>query len=61
MLVGRLPVVCEGWEDSNLDYMCTGGFIPSEKVPLVDCPTLVLWGRQVSEESLTDDWRIDLT
>ena len=45
MLVGRLPVVCDGWEDSNLEYMCTGGFTPSEKVPLVDCPTLVLWGR----------------
>ena len=51
MLVGRLPVVCDGWEESNIDYMCTGGFTPSEKVPLVDCPTLVLWG---SDDKILD-------
>jgi pimeloyl-ACP methyl ester carboxylesterase len=44
MLVGRLPVLCEGWEDSNLNYMSTGGFAPSVLVPKVACPTLVLWG-----------------
>jgi pimeloyl-ACP methyl ester carboxylesterase len=44
MLVGRLPVLCEGWEDSNLNYMSTGGFTPSVLVPKVACPTLVLWG-----------------
>ena len=35
MLVGRLPVVMPGWEDSNLDYMTTGGFEPSALVPKV--------------------------
>jgi len=44
MLIGRLPVLCPGWEDSNLDYMSTGGFSPSALVPKVTCPTLVLWG-----------------
>lgn len=44
MRVGRLPVLCEGWEDANLNYMCTGGFTPSVLVPKVTTPALVLWG-----------------
>uniref|UniRef100_A0A7S2SHF8 AB hydrolase-1 domain-containing protein n=1 Tax=Rhizochromulina marina TaxID=1034831 RepID=A0A7S2SHF8_9STRA len=45
MKIGRLHVLCEGWEDANLEYMCSGGFQPSLKVPEVKCQTLVLWGR----------------
>lgn len=46
MLIGRLHVSVPGWEDAQLSYMCSGGFAPTAKVPLVTQPTLVLWGRQ---------------
>ena len=39
-----VQVLSPGWEDSNLDYMTTGGFSPSALVPTIGCPTLVLWG-----------------
>merc|ERR1711871_1412427 len=48
MLIGRLHVNLPDWEDNQLSYMCSGGFCPTAKVPLVSQPTLVLWGRQDS-------------
>jgi len=44
--VGRMHCLREGWEDGMLSFMRSGGFRPSEKVPQIDVPTLVLWGRQ---------------
>ena len=44
--VGRLHCLREGWEDSMLSFMQSGGFRPKEKVKKIDVPTLVLWGRE---------------
>jgi pimeloyl-ACP methyl ester carboxylesterase len=44
--VGRMHCMREGWEDGMLSFMQSGGFRPKEKVPMIDVPTLVLWGRQ---------------
>mmetsp|Transcript_6498 Transcript_6498/g.14179 ORF Transcript_6498/g.14179 Transcript_6498/m.14179 type:complete len:409 (+) Transcript_6498:98-1324(+) len=44
--VGRMHCLRDGWEDGMLSFMQSGGFRPKEKVPLIDVPTLVLWGRQ---------------
>ena len=44
--VGRLHCLREGWEDGMLSFMKSGGFRPREKVPTINVPTLVLWGRQ---------------
>ena len=44
--VGRLHCLRDGWEDGMLSFMQSGGFRPKEKVPKIDVPTLVLWGRQ---------------
>lgn len=38
--------MCEGWADASLQYMGSGGFSVSTKVPNIDAETLVLWGRQ---------------
>lgn len=46
MRVGRLHVLSEGWADASLQYMNSGGFSVSAKVPSVGTETLVLWGRQ---------------
>lgn len=46
MRVGRLHVLSEGWADASLQYMNSGGFSVSAKVPNIDIETLVLWGRQ---------------
>lgn len=44
--VGRLHVLSEGWADANLQYMNSGGFRVSTKLPKIGTETLVLWGRQ---------------
>ncbi len=44
--VGRLHTMCEGWADASLQYMGSGGFTVSTKVPKIGTETLVLWGRQ---------------
>eukprot|EP00903_Cladosiphon_okamuranus_P010652 g10072.t2 len=44
--VGRLHTMCEGWADASLQYMGSGGFTVSAKVPNIDTETLILWGRQ---------------
>lgn len=38
--------MCEGWADASLQYMGSGGFAVSKKVPNIDTETLILWGRQ---------------
>lgn len=38
--------MCEGWADASLQYMGSGGFAVSSKVPNIETETLVLWGRQ---------------
>lgn len=44
--VGRMHCMRDGWEDSMLSFMQSGGFRPKEKVSQIDVPSLVLWGRQ---------------
>ena len=43
--VGRLHCLRDGWEDGMLSFMQSGGFRPQAKVPKIDVPSLVLWGR----------------
>lgn len=38
--------MCDGWADASLQYMSSGGFAVSAKVPSINQETLVLWGRQ---------------
>ena len=35
----------DGWEDSLLGFMSSGGFKPKNKVPLVTQETCIIWGR----------------
>ncbi|CAM9144883.1 unnamed protein product [Laminaria digitata] len=44
--VGRLHTMCDGWAEASLQYMGSGGFTVSTKVPNIETETLVLWGRQ---------------
>ena len=44
--VGRLHCLRDGWDDSMLSFMQSGGFKPATKVSKIDVPSLVLWGRQ---------------
>ena len=44
--VGRMHCLREGWEDGMISFMASGGFRPKEKVPQIDVPSLVLWGRE---------------
>jgi pimeloyl-ACP methyl ester carboxylesterase len=44
--VGRLHCLREGWEESMLSFMQSGGFRPATKVGQITVPSLVLWGRQ---------------
>mmetsp|Transcript_29953 Transcript_29953/g.63086 ORF Transcript_29953/g.63086 Transcript_29953/m.63086 type:complete len:165 (-) Transcript_29953:2671-3165(-) len=44
--VGRFHCLRDGWEDGMLSFMQSGGFRPKEKVPQIDVPSLVLWGRE---------------
>lgn len=46
VLVGRLHCLREGWSDALVSFMQSGGFRPATKVPLIQVPSLVLWGRQ---------------
>lgn len=46
VIVGRLHCMREGWSDALVSFMRSGGFAPSSKVPQVQVPTLVVWGRQ---------------
>lgn len=44
--VGRLHCLQDGWSDALVSFMLSGGFSPSAKVATIECPSLVLWGRQ---------------
>ncbi len=44
--VGRLHCLQDGWSDALVSFMLSGGFSPSKKVPLIESPSLILWGRQ---------------
>jgi pimeloyl-ACP methyl ester carboxylesterase len=45
--IGRLHCLQqEKWADAMVSFMKSGGFSPSAKVPSIQAPALVLWGRQ---------------
>lgn len=46
VVVGRLHCLQDGWDDALVSFMQSGGFSPSKKVPTIQVPSLVLWGRQ---------------
>lgn len=46
MRVGRLHTHMPGWLDGNVAFMRGGGYSISAKIPQVQQPALVLWGRQ---------------
>lgn len=46
MRVGRLHTHLPGWADANIAFMRSGGYSISSKIPQVQQPTLVMWGRQ---------------
>eukprot|EP00531_Pseudo-nitzschia_arenysensis_P012267 CAMPEP_0116136982 /NCGR_PEP_ID=MMETSP0329-20121206/12018_1 /TAXON_ID=697910 /ORGANISM="Pseudo-nitzschia arenysensis, Strain B593" /LENGTH=395 /DNA_ID=CAMNT_0003631893 /DNA_START=21 /DNA_END=1204 /DNA_ORIENTATION=- len=46
-VIGRLHTLRDGWSDAMVSFiMQSGGFSPSSKVPKINSPALVLWGRQ---------------
>lgn len=45
-VIGRLHCLRDGWDDAMVSFMQSGGFTPSAKVPLIQSPALILWGRQ---------------
>lgn len=45
-VIGRLHCLRDGWSDAMVSFMQSGGFSPSAKVPTIESPSLVLWGRQ---------------
>lgn len=45
-VIGRLHCLRDGWTEAMVSFMQSGGFSPSSKVPLINSPALVLWGRQ---------------
>ncbi|GAX16172.1 hypothetical protein FisN_3Hh347 [Fistulifera solaris] len=46
VIVGRVHCLQDGWSDALVSFMQSGGFSPSSKIPKIQAPTLVLWGRQ---------------
>lgn len=48
LAIGRLHCVQQGdnWNDAMVSFMKSGGFTPSAKVPTIEAPSLVMWGRQ---------------
>jgi len=46
VVVGRMHCLRDGWSDALVSFMQSGGFSPSQKVPTIQAPSLVLWGRQ---------------
>lgn len=45
-VIGRIHTLREGWQDAMVSFMQSGGFSPSSKVPTIESPALILWGRQ---------------
>lgn len=46
LIISRLHCLREGWDDALVSFMQSGGFSPSTKVPLIEVPSLILWGRE---------------
>lgn len=46
MRIGRLSVLTEGWADSTVSYMLSGGIAVSERVREINLPTLCVLGRR---------------
>jgi len=48
VVIGRLHCVQQGekWSEAMVNFMKSGGFKPSQKVPTIEAPSLVVWGRQ---------------
>lgn len=44
--IGRLHCLQDKWSDALVSFMLSGGFAPSQKVPMINVPSLILWGRQ---------------
>lgn len=45
LLVGRLHTHLPGWQEANVAYMQSGGYSISQRLPEVQVPALVMWGR----------------
>lgn len=45
-VIGRLHCLRDGWTEAMVSFMQSGGFSPSTKIPSINSPALVLWGRQ---------------
>jgi len=45
MRCGRLHCLSPSWEKASVNFLKSGGFIVSDKVPLVMQDTLVIWGK----------------
>lgn len=46
MRIGRLSVLTQGWADSTVDYMLSGGIAVSERIKELSMPVLGIFGRQ---------------
>jgi len=46
MRIGRLSVLTQGWADSTVDYMLSGGIAVSERIQELSVPVLGIFGRQ---------------
>lgn len=46
MMVGRLHTFLPGWTEASLSFIRSGGYSLSSKISSIECPTLVMWGRQ---------------
>jgi pimeloyl-ACP methyl ester carboxylesterase len=46
MRIGRLSVLTQGWADSTVDYMLSGGIAVSERIKELSLPVLGIFGRQ---------------
>ena len=44
MNIGRLHCYVQSWKDASVDFLLSGGFVVSDKVPKVQQDTLLLWG-----------------
>eukprot|EP00210_Caulerpa_lentillifera_P003228 g3083.t1 len=46
MLISRLHTLLPGWTEASLAFIRSGGYSISSKISSIECPTLILWGRQ---------------
>ena len=62
MRCGRLHCYTDSWERASVSFLKSGGFVVSDKVPLVKQQSLVLWGRndEILEPSTADKFREQL-